>query len=248
MLRPNRQPNCLLEAVRAAGPTRWWLVAGALVSVAILAVIGFGLQVWNPVLGLMVVAAVFVVVGLMDRDAFTARCAIYQYGELQAARIGPTFPINAADTDAWLADPSHATETVARAFVLFNATRLDDALAEVDGATLSNPTDQATAERLRLSVQRSRGDAIDPGRFLALLDALPSDEQRWQHLSLAVMELSGDVADRLPWRDRFVAAVRDLGPWRLPRRAWFVIVTQQFTMAITFGLLALVMLGVATQW
>lgn len=248
MLRRNRQPNRLIEAVRAAGPTRRRLVAGALASVAILVVLGFGLQVWNPVVAVLVVAAVFVIVGVLDRDAWTARCAIYQYGELQAARIGPTYPTDPDGTDAWLADPGHATETVARAFVLFNAERLGEALAEVDGATLSNPTDQASAERLRLTVQRSRGDAIDPARFRALINGLPSDQQRWQRLSLAVMELTCDVADRLPWRDRFVAAVRDLGPWQLPRRAWFVIVTQQFTMAITFGLLFLVMLGAATQW
>lgn len=223
-------------------------MAGALVSVAALAGIGFGLRVWNPVVAVLIVAVVFVIVGVLDRDALTARCAIYQYGELQATRIGPTYPTDADGTDAWLADPGHAKDTVARAFVLFNAERLDEALAEVDGATLPSPTDQASAERLRLTVQRSRGDAIDPARFHALIDALPSDQQRWQRLSLAVMELNSDIADRLPWRDRFVAAVHDLGPWKLRRRAWFVILTQQYTMAITFGLLCLVMLGAASQW
>lgn len=248
MFRRDRRPNHLIEAVRTAGPTRSRLVAGALASIAILALIGFGFQIWNPVVASLVVAAIFIVIGLLDRDAWTARCAVYQYGELQAARIGPTYPTDPDDTDAWLADASHATETVARAFVLFNATRLDEALAEVDGATLSNPTDLASAERLRLTVQRSRGDAIDPATFHALIDALPTDQQRWQRLSLAVLEMSCDIADRLPWRERFVAAVRDLGPWQLPRRAWFVIVTQQFTMAITFGVLFVILLGVATQW
>lgn len=213
-----------------------------------LALIGFGLQIWNPALASLVVAAVFVVVELMDRDAFTARCAIYQFGELQAARIGSTFPTNAEETDAWLANPEYATDTVARAFVLFNAERLDEAIAVVDGTTPSSPMDQASAERLRLTVQRSRGAEIDPVRFQTLVDALPSDQRRWQRFSLAVMELSFDIRDRLPWRDQFVASVRDLGPWRLPRRAWFVIVTQQFTVALTFGLVSLYLLFLVLQW
>lgn len=104
LLRRNRRPNHLVEAVRTAGPTRWRLVAGALASVAILAVIGFELQVWNPVVATLVVATVFVVIGLLDRDAFIARCAIYQLGELQAARIGPAFPTDSVGADAWLAD------------------------------------------------------------------------------------------------------------------------------------------------
>ena len=175
LLRRNRRPNHLVEAVRTAGPTRWRLVAGALASVAILAVIGFELQVWNPVVATLVVATVFVVIGLLDRDAFIARCAIYQLGELQAARIGPAFPTDSVGADAWLADQSHSADAVARAFVLFKAARPDEALAAVDGASLSSPTDQASAERLRLMVRRSRGDAIEPARFHALVDALPSD-------------------------------------------------------------------------
>ena len=199
--------------------------------------IAFGLQVWDPLVIVLVPIVAFIAVGGLDRDAFIARAAIYQFGALQSARLTANFPTDPESAAAWLADPSHGDE-VDRAYVLLNAGRPVEAIAALDRAAGLTPSNAAAAERLRLAIERQAGEAdIDRTRFEALVADLPADERRWQRLSLAVMLLNADVGDGLPWRDRFVAAVRDLGPWRLARGAWFVVITQQFTMAITFAVL-----------
>jgi hypothetical protein len=243
VLNQDRQQNPMLHAVRTAGPTRGWLAVGAVAGAAIMLVLAFGLQIWSPLIAVLVAVVVFIGVGLKDRDAWIARCAIYQFGARQDERIKPGYPTGAAAAIRWIADPANASaDDVTRAFVLMNAGRLDDALTTVDRGDGRTPTDEASAERLRLSIRRERGEIVDRSRFDAVTAALPVDERTWQRHALAAMFLVRDIADGVPWRDRYVYAVRDLGPWRLPRRAWFVIVTQQFAMAITFGFLFIVLL------
>jgi hypothetical protein len=243
----NQDPhqNPMLHAVRTAGP-RGWLVVGAVAGAAIMLGLGFGLQIWSPLIAVLVAVAVFIGVGLKDRDAWIARCAIYQFGALQDERIKPGYPTDAAASITWLADPANVSaDDVTRAFVLMNAGRPDDALAVVDRGDRRTPMAEAAAERLRLSIRRERGETVDRSRFDALTAGLPTDERTWQRHALAAMFLVRDVADGVPWRDRYVEAVRDLGPWHLPRRAWFVILTQQFAIAVAFGFLfvALMLVG-----
>jgi hypothetical protein len=243
VLNQDRQQNPMLHAVRTAGPTRGWLAVGAVAGAAIMLVLAFGLQIWSPLIAVLVAVVVFIGVGLKDRDAWIARCAIYQFGARQDERIKPGYPIGAAAAIRWIADPANASaDDVTRAFVLMNAGRPDDALAVVDRGDRRTPMAEAGAERLRLSVRRERGKTVDRSRFDAVTAGLPRDEQIWQRHALATMFLVRDIADDVPWRDRYVDAVRDLGPWHLPRRAWFVILTQQFAIALTLGFLFIALL------
>jgi hypothetical protein len=218
------------------------MVIGAVASIAILIVQVFVLQIWSPFVAVLAPIGAFTWVGLNDRDAWIARRAIYQFGALQAARMTVGFPTNPESTAEWLADPANAgADDVTRAYALVNAGRAADAIALVDQPGPRSRTDEAAAERLRLTVQRDREGAVDRTQFDALMAGLAAPDRVWQEHALAAMLLVKDIDEGKPWRDRYVAAVRDLGPWDLPRRAWFVIVTQQFAMAIAFGVLFLIL-------
>jgi hypothetical protein len=242
-----RSSSHLLTAIRTAGPSRRDLLLGGLVAGSIMVLLAFGLQIWNPLVAVAVPVVVFTVVGLRDRDAFVARAAIYQFGELQAARLSSDFPSDEATTEAWLADPA-PRDPISRADVLFKGGAPDKALEAIQAADLSDPSDAVAAERLRLTIERARGSAqVDQQRFYELSALLSPADRRWHRLSLAVMQLDADVAEGVPWRERFVRAVRELGPWHLPKRAWFVVVTQQFVMAITFAFLFILVAWIALR-
>jgi len=73
----------------------------------------------------------------------------------------------------------------------------------------------------------SRTRTVDVAAVAAAAATLPADERRYQVTSAAWTQAWLDVVARRPWRARFVAAVRDHGPFGLPFRYWFLAVALQ---------------------
>jgi hypothetical protein len=206
---------------------------------AFLPAIAFG-GVWRSIA--IIPIAAFIVVGLADRDAIVARRAIIEYSGIQAGRRPQGYPTDREAADTWLADPENAGENpVRRAYILVLAERADDARAELDRVDASDPSDVASAERLRATWDAADDGTWDASRFEQIVASLPEDERRWQRLALAWMFASDALRRVRPWRDEFVRSVRDLGPWHTPARGWFVIVTQQFTFAIVLAFVSVLL-------
>jgi hypothetical protein len=188
----------------------------------------------------MIPIVAFVVVGFVDRDGILARRAIIEYAQLQPAHRPAGHPTDVASAEVWLADPANASEnTVRRAYALALAGRPEDAAAELDRTPIAAAADQAGAERLRAVWAAGSGERWDPAAFERALATLSEPERRWQRLALAWMLAAEDIRLDRPWRDEFVRAVRNLGPWHTSGRGWFVIVTQQFTFPIVLVLTVL---------
>jgi hypothetical protein len=241
-LRRGRTPNPGLRAIQTAGPRRGWLFVAAIVSIlAMVATVGIwggiALDDWIKIIAIPIVA--FTIVGLIDRDAVIARRAIIEYAGLQARRLPPGYPTDREAADAWLADPENAPENpVRRAYILDLAGRPGDAAVELDRVDPSDASDLAAAERLRATWAAGADKTWDASGFDRLVEGLPDDERRWQRLALAWMRALEGVQRGRPWRDDFVASVRDLGPWHTTARGWFVVVSQQFTFTIVLVLLS----------
>ena len=241
LLRRRRAPNAGVRALQTAGPRRAWLAAATAAS--LVAILGMGnLHVldsssngWFWIAMVPIVA--FVVVGFADRDGILARRAIIEYAQLQPAHRPPGYPTDGASAEVWLADPANASEhTVRRAYALALADRPEDAATELDRTPIAEAADQAGAERLRAVWAAGSDESWNPAAFERALATLSEPDSRWQRLALAWMLAAEDIRLGRPWRDEFVRAVRDLGPWHTSGRGWFVIVTQQFTFPIVLAL------------
>jgi hypothetical protein len=215
---------------------------GSGLAVILLMVVG---GVYHPGLLLTVPIVGFVLLGLLSRDALTARLALMDYGRLMAARARPDDPKDAASADAWLIDPAHQNASpVRRAGILLSLGRDDQARAMLDGASAADPRDAAFAERLRIALDE-RPHEVDRTAFEAALKGLDRDEARWQRLALAVTLVHRDVLAGRPWRGPFLTGVAGLGPWR-PTRGWIAVAVAQVWGAAPFAIL-LVILAVVAQ-
>lgn len=249
--RRGRPGNPGIRAIQTAGPSRGSLVIAAVAGlIAIGVVLNLGIinldgGGWAIVATLLVIA--FVIAGLADRDAMVARRAIVEYAVLQARRLPPDYPGSRDAAIAWAADPAHASEDpVRRAFIIDQSGEPDAARAELERIDPSDTAALASAERLRAAWAARADEPWDESRFEELLGRLAGEEARWQRLGLAFTLLVEDIRAGRPWRNAYVGAVRNLGPWRTTRRGWFVVITQQFTLAIVCGI-PILLLAILTR-
>ena len=241
MRRRRRSRSAGLKALQDAGPSRWSLVVGAAFGVTAMGIVlTLGLVDlnrggWAAVASLPVIA--FVIAGLADPNAVVARRAIVEYALLQRRRLPPDYPVDEAAAITWLADPAHAADDpIRRAFVLDRSGQRDAARDELARIDPSDTAALASAERLRAAWATRAGEPWDDARFEELVDRLSDDEARWQRLGLAFALLVEDIGAGRPWRAAYVRSVRDLGPWHTTARGWFVVLSQQFTLAIACGI------------
>lgn len=249
--RRSRQSNPGIRAIQTAGPSRVSLIGAtlagflAILIVSSLGVVGSANGGWITYAALPVIA--FVIAGLADRDAMLARRAIVEYAVLQARRLPPDYPASPEAASAWLIDPAHAAEDpIRRAFILDFSGEPEAAREELERIDPADTAALASAERLRAALAARADEPWDESRFEKLVGRLPDDEGRWQRLGLAFTLLVEDIRAGRPWRPAYVAAVRDLGPWHTTRRGWFVVITQQFTLAIVCGI-PILLLAILTR-
>jgi hypothetical protein len=241
-----------MRALREAGPPIRWIVAAislALAAVIILYVAGFE----NRAVLLAIPFVAFLMVGLLDRDGWRIRMAMAEVATRQREhwRTG-TLPIDPPSAEAWLSEHPDA-RPVERASVLVTVGRREDAIALLDAAVGETPTETVGIARLRLTLDPTIDERASERMVLERLErlpafaALPANEQRYQRLAASWSIAWLRIKRGAPWRGAFAAAIRNLGPFHVPRRYRAFHAIQQFALPIAYVLALLIVwvLGLA---
>lgn len=191
-------------------------------------------------------AVLTAIIAVTDRDGWRVREAIAYVALQQAARWtrGPLLRTTPA-AEAWLADPAYADATTPeRTSALIAAGRWTDAGALIAGTDGSSDAERASVVRLRATIAAHPAGDIDLDAVRAAAAGLPADERRYHNAAAAWSQVLLDLAARRAWRPRFADAVRDLGPFPLPRRVRLWIAFQQLAAPIACVLAVVILAGV----
>lgn len=224
------------RAVRNAGPPEWEVLAGAIVSVAVMAtawLTGILRTVPWPFWATIPVF-ILAIVGIADRDGWRVRRAMAYLAIEQRKRWShgkiPTTPSGAR---AWLLDPANADAGPSeRASALFTAGDVAAASATIDANVPVNPIESASRARLLASFRARQTGIVDMEGIEAATEGLTGEERRYQLTSAAFSQAWLDIEAGRRWRDRFVVTVRALGPYPVPLRVHTVIVAQELAAPI----------------
>jgi hypothetical protein len=238
-----RSPS--IRALRDAGPPIRWLIGAIPLAVTVVAVL-YVAGVENRAVLLAIPLVAFVLVCLIDRDAWQIRMAMAEVAGRQRERWQwGTLPIEALSAEMWLATYADAP-AVARASVMATVGRHEDALDLVRSASAESPQDAVNLARLRILFEaEERGDhSVEDA--LAALDAapelgdVPSAERRLQRLALAWSLAWLRIHAGEQWRTDFASAIRDLGPFQVTRRVQAFHAIQQYALPIAYALALLI--------
>jgi len=211
------------KAIRYAGPPDRSVFAGFGLGGAIIFVAW-----WWGLLGhvpwpfwAVVPGAILVVVSLTDDKGWNIRRAMAYVALQQRARWpGPDpLPTTPSTAQTWLDDPANANaDGLFRVSMMITVGKLTAAQALLEDYVPTTDAQTAAATRYRAYFQARETGAIDMGPIRAVTKGLDEEERRYQLTSAAWMQAWMDIESRRPWRDRFADAVRDLGPYTVPRR------------------------------
>lgn len=236
--------NALLERIRSPGRKAWrdagppdrFVIAGFLLSAA-LVMIGWRSGALQDVpwpLWAVVPATVLTVICFADRDGWNIRRAMAYVALQQRVRWtrGP-LPDTPAMAQAWLDDPANADASgLETASILITSGNRAAGSALLDSYVPETAMQTAGVARLRSYLQASEKGSLDMSPIRAAAEGLAADDRRYQLTSAAWMQAWMDIEARRPWRQRFADAVRDLGPYPVPRRALAFIWFQQLAAPI----------------
>jgi hypothetical protein len=151
----------------------------------------------------------------------------------------PTTPSRA---HGWLADPSNADANgLERMSVLIAAGDIPAARFALDEFVPTSPVQTVAALRMRSYLQALETGNVDIEPVRVAAAELAQDDRRYQLTSAAWMQVWLDIEARRPWRRRFADAVRDLGPFPVPRRYVAVLAFQELAAPIAVILATLIM-------
>ena len=232
-----RSPS--FRALRDAGPPTSWLVISAvccLVPIALLYLAGLD----NVVALLAVPFLVFAIVARLDRDGWRIRMALSEvaYEQRRRWRWG-TLPVDPTTADAWLSANPDAPPEV-RASVMTTAGRDAEARALVEASNTAAPAEAIRFARMRIlfatedSGRHSFVDALAALEATPGFDVLPSEERRYQRLTLAWSVAWLRIRSREAWRHDLATVLRPMAPFRAPRRYRLFHTLQQYALAIAY--------------
>jgi hypothetical protein len=235
----SRRRSPSIRALRDAGPPIRWLIAGVLASL-LLVIVLFVVGVRDSRVLIAVPFVVFLAVCAADRRGWRVRMATAEVAAQQRQRWQwGQLPIDPLAADAWLAAHTDAPPEV-RATVMATAGRPDEARALLERVSPATPLETVRLERLRILFAAEATDDPSIDDALARLDQvpglgdLPTDEQRYQHLSLAWSIAWLRIRAGEPWRDDLAEAVRPFAPFRVPPRFRVLHVIQQYALPIAY--------------
>ena len=219
------------KVVRGAGPPERLVIAMFVLG----GIVDLGLALaTRGALPLMALAlpptALTLAASILDRDGWTIRSAIASVGlEQRRRRSGPRLPVTPSAARRWLAAEHPDAPDLERVSVLVTAGRYEAAMDALAAVTPVDPVDEVRVMRLRqvvaAAIDQSR--EIDVPAIASAARDLAPDEGRYNVLSAAWSRAWLDVVGRRPWRSRFAAVARELGPYELPGWVRLVIAAQQ---------------------
>ena len=233
------------RAVREAGPPIRDVIGGAILAFIVIAV-GWVAGPLRPVpwpLWMAIPVVILTAVAARDRDGWNVRRAMAYVALQQRARwTRGKIPATPALARAWLANPSNDDANgLERTSALVISGDIEAARATIDDFVPTTPVQAVAAVRLRSYLRALDTGTVDIEPVRAAAGGLSDDDRRYQLTATAFAQVWLDIEARRPWRQRFAAVVRDLGPFRIPRRFEAAIAVQQFAAPIAVLLAALIM-------
>ena len=198
----------------------------------------------------LVPAAILAVVSFADRDGWNIRRAMAYVALQQRARWpGPgPLPTTPSVAQAWLEDPASAdADGLFKVSVMITVGNLTAARAVLDAYVPTTEAQTVAATRFRAYFRARETGAVDMEPIRAVSEELDEADRRYQLTSAAWMQAWMDIEARRPWRNRFVDAVRGLGPYPVPRRVEGFIGLQQLAAPIAV-LLATAIMAPIVGW
>jgi hypothetical protein len=192
---------------------------------------------------MVIPAVVLAAVAVLDHDGWNIRRAMAHVALQQRTRwTRGQIPTTPSLAQAWLAEPSNADANgLERMSVLIVARDIPAARTVLDQFVATTPVQAVGAVRMRSYLQALETGTVDIEPVRAAAADLSKDDRRYQLTSAAWMQVWLDIEARRPWRRRFANAVRDLGPFPVPRRYVAVLAFQQFAASIAVILATLIM-------
>ena len=236
------------RAIRNAGPRDRDVAAGAILSVAVIA-IGWlaGILRSVPWPAWMVIPFVILsAVGLADADGLRIRRAMAFVAIEQRRRwTRGQIPATPSLAQRWLTDPSNVDASgLERASVLFITGDVAAATAALDTYVPRDATEVAGLTRMRSVFQARETGVVDMDGIRAATEGLAYGERRYQLTSAAFSQAWLDIEAGRPWRSAFAQAVRGLGPHPVPVHIALWIAVQELAAPIAVVLATVIMAGI----
>ena len=233
------------KASSEAGPPDRWVFAGFGLAVLIIAV-GWFSGVLRDVqwpLWAVIPVAILTIVGIADRDGWNIRRAMAYVAIQQRARwAGGPIPRGPSRAQAWLDDPANAgADGLQRVSMHVAVGDLAAARATLEAYQPATDVLVAGVARLRAHLGAIDTGTIDMAPIVEATAGLSEDERRYQLTAAAWAQAWLDIEARRPWRERFAAAVRDLGPHPVPGRVVAFIGMQQLAAPIATALATVIL-------
>jgi hypothetical protein len=235
------------RAIRNAGPRDRDVAAGAILSVAVIAVAWLtGILQSVPWPAWMIIPFVILTaVAVGDADGWRIRramayVALEQRKRWTRGRVPPTPTL----AQRWLADPSNTDASgLERASVLFMAGDAAAATASLDAYVPTDAIEIAGLTRMRAVFRAKETGVVDMDAIRAATDGLADRERRYQLTSAAFSQAWLDIQAGRPWRTSFARAVRGLGPHAVPLHIGLWIAVQEMAAPIAVVLATVIMAG-----
>jgi hypothetical protein len=236
------------RAIRSAGPRERDVAAGAILSLAVIA-IGWlaGILRSVPWPAWMVIPVVILsAVALADGDGWRIRRAMAYVAIQQRKRwTHGRIPATPSLARRWLQDPSNADAGgLERASALFTIGDVAAAGAALDSVVPRDGVEVAGLTRMRAVFRARETGVVDMVAIRAATDGLSADERRYQLTAAAFSQAWLDIANGRPWRSTFARAVRGLGPHVVPLPVGIWIAVQELAAPIAVVLATVIMVGV----
>lgn len=225
-------------------------MAGAIISGLLIAA-GWWMGVLRPLpwpAWMAIPVLILTAVALADGDGWRIRRAMAYVALRQRSRwTRGRIPATPSLARRWLLDPANADASpVDRASVLFTAGDPVAAGAALDVFEPTTPREVAALTRMRAVFTARESGMVDMGAIRRATQGLDDDERRYQLTAAAFSQAWLDVAAGRPWRARFAAEARELGPHRVPPHIGAMIAVQE--LAAPVAVLATAIIGVVLGW
>jgi hypothetical protein len=229
------------KAIQLAGPPVRWLVGAGFAGLAVVVILALS-GVRDSTVLIAVPPIAFTVACLLDGDGWRIRMATGELAALQRLRWSRgQLPADPLSAEAWLGAHPDAP-ALDRMAVMVTAGRTAEASRLADGVVGATPVDVVRLARMRLTVAAALAGvapdraAVEAFERLPELATIDEPERRYQRLSLAWSIAWLEINADRPWRAALAEALRDLGPFRPPRRFVAFHALQQFALPIAYVL------------
>ena len=236
------------KAIRDAGPPHGVVIVAFAVS-GLLILVGWLAGPLRDVpwpLWALIPIAILSAVSFADRDGWNIRRAMAYVAIEQRARWpSGLVPRTTSGAQAWLDDPANAdADGLQKVSMLITLGNLAAGRTILDAYVPATAVQAAGVARLRAYFAALDTREIDMAPIRAASEGLGEDDRRYQLAAAAWMQAWMDIEAHRPWRQRFAATMRELGPFPVRRRILAFIGIQELSAPIATAIATAIVAGI----